>query len=75
MQERVTYFNCRTLVNVAAYKGCLAVVEYLCEENIDINIEDNDGATPSYIAAAKGHLAVVAYLCEAKQVCFPLIFY
>ena len=49
---------------LAAFKGHLPVVQYLCEEGADKEARGDDGSTPLHWAAYHGHLLVVQYLEE-----------
>ena len=55
---------CRDSLNIAAYKGNLEVIQYLCKVCKISNVEtkDSNGRTPINNAARNGHLEVVKYL-------------
>jgi len=56
----------RTPLHFAAQNGHFGVVEYLGNQNADINAKDKDNWTPLHYAAQNGHLSVVEYLVNQK---------
>ena len=50
----------------AAQHGHLSLVEYLVNQQVDINAKDNKGMTPLHWSAYNGHLSVVEYLVNKK---------
>jgi len=55
-----------TPLHLAAQEGHLSVVEYLFNQNTDINSKDKNDYTPLHLAAQEGHLSVVEYLINKK---------
>jgi len=51
-----------TPLHFAASNGHLSVVEYLVNNNADINAKDKDDKTPLGLAIEYGHLCVFEYL-------------
>ena len=61
---RLQYGN--TLLHKAAFKGRLDMVEFLCDNQADMEAKDDSGYTPLHRSAEFGHLPVVRFLCEQR---------
>jgi len=55
-----------TVLEWAARKGHIEVVELLLANKADVNASDTDGFTPLYVAAQNGHTEVVELLLANK---------
>jgi ankyrin repeat protein len=55
-----------TPLHLAAQNGHLDVVEFLVEQQAEVNAKETDGWTPLYLAAHNGHFDVVKFLVEQQ---------
>ena len=55
-----------TPLHRAAANGHLSVVEYLVNQEADINAKDRYEKTPLHLASSNGHLSVVEYLVNQE---------
>ena len=55
-----------TPLHKAAFKGRLDMVEFLCDNQADMEAKDDSGNTPLHRSAEFGHLPVVRFLCEQR---------
>jgi len=57
----------RSLIHIACVRGCLNVVKYCLEKNIDVNLKNPVfNSTPLSIAVQNGHYEITKFLLENK---------
>lgn len=59
------FWKGKTLLHLAAEKGCLDATSSLIRHGLDVDIRDKQGRTCLHLAAEKGHLSVVRALLAA----------
>lgn len=64
--------NQNTVLHLAAMKGNLSIVQFLAEQNIDLNKQDKFGATALHLAAANGCNEVVRFLVGSEVMAIDL---
>jgi len=57
-------FGGATLLQAAASRGNMQLVQHLCQQGAHPNAAKKDGITALYLASGRGHLEVVKYLCQ-----------
>lgn len=56
----------RTLLHWAAFYGFLPIVEFLVQNDAEIDFADDEGWTPLHYAAVQDHVNVVRYLVQKR---------
>jgi ankyrin repeat protein len=67
-QKGATLRNQCVFLVIASRYGNKVIVEYLIENGIEVNQDNQDGESALYVASENGHKAVVQYLLEQKDI-------
>ena len=59
--------NNQTPLNIAAYKGCVRIVELLLSRSADTSVMNDWGFIPKTNATAQGHTGIAAMIEKAEE--------